>query len=223
MAAPIRPAATKAFGAEKWVFVPTIADPTAPKLSTELNAAGALDVTKMFFASSARPDASANMAKAERRLGDVESFEFVGETSYTLGEVRYSFNPQGAALSTGVQAFEKLPQGTTGYLVRRLGINRDTDLAVGQFVTSSRWRPARRWRPPRATASRPRSRSSSRSRSPARRPSRRRSSPDQTQRRTGSTAVRRWLPPLSLSKLSRGNSMDVQQFERMILEASTAR
>jgi len=136
MAAPIRPAATKAFGAEKWVFVPTIADPTAPKLSTELNAAGALDVTKMFFASSARPDASANMAKAERRLGDIESFEFVGETSYTLGEVRYSFNPQGAALSTGVQAFEKLPQGTTGYLVRRLGINRDTDLAVGQFVTS---------------------------------------------------------------------------------------
>jgi hypothetical protein len=96
MAAPIRPAATKAFGAEKWVFVPTIADPTAPKLSTELNAAGALDVTKMFFSSSARPDASANMAKAERRLGDVESFEFVGETSYTLGEVRYSFNPQGA-------------------------------------------------------------------------------------------------------------------------------
>jgi hypothetical protein len=40
MAAPIRPAATKAFGAEKWVFVPTIADPTAPKLSTELKGDG---------------------------------------------------------------------------------------------------------------------------------------------------------------------------------------
>jgi hypothetical protein len=181
MAAPIRPAAAKAFGAEKWVFVPTIARHGAPLL-TELNAAGALDVTKMFFASSARPDASVNMAKAERRLGDIESFEFVGETSYTLGEVRYSFNPQGAALSTGVQAFEKLPQGTTGYLVRRLGINRDTDLAVGQFVTCSRWSSARRSRPPRATASRLRSRSSRASRSPVRRPSRRRSSPDRPQR-----------------------------------------
>jgi hypothetical protein len=134
MAAPTRPTPTKAFGAEKWSFVPTIANTAAPTLA-EVNAAGALDVTKMFFASSARPDASANLAKAERRLGDVESFEFVGETSYTMGEVRYSFNPQGAALSTGVLAFEKLPQGTTGFLVRRLGINRDTDYATGQFVS----------------------------------------------------------------------------------------
>jgi hypothetical protein len=134
MAAPIRPAAAKAFGTEKWAFVPTIAN-TATPLLTEINAAGALDVTKMFFASSARPDASVNMAKAARRLGDIESYEFVGETSYTLGEVRYSFDPQGAPLSNGVKAFEKLPQGTTGYLVRRLGINRDTDFAASQFVS----------------------------------------------------------------------------------------
>ena len=135
MAAPTRPAPTKAFGSEKWSFVPTMANQAAPSLATDLNAAGSLDVTKMFFTSSARPDASVNMAKAERRIGDIEGYEFVGETSWTLGEIRYSFNPQGAALSTGVQAFEKLPQGTTGFLVRRLGINRDTDYAVGQFVS----------------------------------------------------------------------------------------
>lgn len=135
MAAPIRPAAAKAFGREKWMFVPTIANTASPSLASEINAAGSLDVTMMFFTSSARPDASVNMAKAARRLGDIESYEFVGETSYTLGEIRYSFDPQAAALSNGVKAFEKFPAGTTGYLVRRLGIDRNTDFAVGQFVS----------------------------------------------------------------------------------------
>jgi hypothetical protein len=134
MAAPIRPAAVSAFGTEKWVFVPAIADPAAPSLAV-LNGATSLDVTKMLMESSARPDASTDMARSERRVGDVESFEFPGETQWTGGEIMYQFAPQAAALSDGKKAYEKLPQGTTGYLVRRLGINRDTDLAVGQFVT----------------------------------------------------------------------------------------
>jgi hypothetical protein len=134
MTAPIRPNPAKAFGTEKWAYVPTIAN-TATPLVTEVNAAGALDVTMMFFASSARPDASVNMAKAARRVGDIESYEFVGETSYTFGEVHYSFDPQGAALSNGVKAYEKFPAGTTGYLVRRLGIDRNTDFAASQFVS----------------------------------------------------------------------------------------
>lgn len=135
MAAPIRPNAVSAFGTEKWVYVPTIADANAPSLAV-LNGATSLDVTKMFFASSAKPTGSTEMARSERRLGDVESFEFPGETQWTLGEVMYQFDPQSAALSNGKKAFEKLPQGTTGWLVRRLGINRDTDFALGQFVTS---------------------------------------------------------------------------------------
>lgn len=135
MAAPVRPNAVSAFGTEKWVFVPTLTAPNAPSLA-ELNAATVLDVTKMFYASSAKPDASTDMARAERRIGDIESFEFPGETQWTLGEAMYQFDPQSAALSTGKKAFEKLPQGTTGWLVRRLGINRDTDLAIGQFITS---------------------------------------------------------------------------------------
>lgn len=135
MAAPIRPNSVSAFGTEKWVFVPTLTAPNAPSLA-ELNAASALDVTKMLMESSARPDASTEMARSERRVGDVESFEFPGETQWTGGEIMYQFAPQAAALSDGKKAYEKLPQGTTGWLVRRLGINRDTDLAVGQFVTS---------------------------------------------------------------------------------------
>jgi hypothetical protein len=134
MAAPIRPASVSAFGTEKWVYVPTIADLSAPSLAV-LNGATSLDVTKMLMESSARPDASTEMARAERRVGDVESFEFPGETQWTGGEMMYQFAPQAAALSDGKKAYEKFPQGTAGFLVRRLGINRDTDFAVGQFVS----------------------------------------------------------------------------------------
>lgn len=135
MVAPVRPSATKAYLREKIIFVPTLTDPQSPSLA-ELNAASSLDVTKMFFASSARPSQSTNLARAPRRLGDGETYEFVGESQSTLGEVRYSFNPQGAASSDGKKAFEKFPAGTTGYLVWRMGIDRDADLATGQFVTS---------------------------------------------------------------------------------------
>ena len=135
MVAPVRPAATKAYLRDKWVFVPTLTNPDSPSLA-ELNAASALDVTKMFFQSSARPSQTTNLARAPKRLGDGESYEFVGESQATVGEVRYSFNPQGAAASEGKLAFEKFPAGTKGYLVNRLGIDRDTDLATGQFVTS---------------------------------------------------------------------------------------
>lgn len=136
MPAPIRPTATKMYLKDKWIFVPTGAySPTAPSLAI-LGGATALDVTKMFFASSARPTQSTNLARSPKRLGDAETYEFVGETQPTIGEVRYSFNPQGAALSDGKKAYEKFPSGTTGWLVNQLGIDRDTDVVLGNFVTS---------------------------------------------------------------------------------------
>lgn len=136
MPAPTRPAGTKAYLRKKVVFVPTgTYDPEAPSLAI-LNAATALDVTKMLYASSASPSQSTNMARAPRRMGDAETYEFVGESQSTIGEMRYSFNPQAAALSDGKKAFEKFPAGTTGFLVYRYGIDRDTDLATAQFVTS---------------------------------------------------------------------------------------
>lgn len=135
MVAPVRPASAKSKGTTKIVFVPAFTGAyTAPDV-TAAAGASALDVTKMFFESSAMPDASTQMARAPRRVGDVESYEFVGEVQWTIGEMRYAFNPQAAALSDQKKAFEKFPYGTTGYLLFRKGIDRDTDLATGQFVT----------------------------------------------------------------------------------------
>ena len=134
MAAPTRPAGTKAYLRDKWVFVPTLTNPAAPTL-VELNGASALDVSAMLYDSSARPAQSTNLAKAPKRIADGQTYEFVGESALSFGEIRYAFNPQGAAASTGKLAYEKFIEGTTGYFVNRLGIDRNTDLATGQFVT----------------------------------------------------------------------------------------
>lgn len=136
MAAPLRPAGTKAYLRKKIILVKDAAyDPDAPSLAI-LTGASAIDVTNMFYESSARPTSTTNMARAPKRVGDGASYEFVGETQETIGEVRYSFDPQAAALSDGKKLAEFLPELTTGHYVVRYGVNRDDDLAVGEFVTS---------------------------------------------------------------------------------------
>ncbi len=123
MADPTRPKGTRAYLTDKWIWVPSPANPAAPT-AVELNGATALDVTMMFYASSAKPGSSTNLASAPKRVGDGEVYQFVGETQRTLGEMRYAFDSQGAAASDGRKAFEKFPEGATGYLYRRRGKNR---------------------------------------------------------------------------------------------------
>lgn len=136
MAAPLRPAGTKAYLNKKIILVKDPAyNPASPSLAI-LTGSQALDVTYMFYESSARPQSTTNMAKAPKRVGDGTTYEFVGETSESIGEVRYAFDPQAAALSNGKKLAEFLPQGTEGHYVVRYGANRDDDLATGDFVTS---------------------------------------------------------------------------------------
>lgn len=134
MVAPLRPTGVKYYLRSKWIWVPTLANPAAPTVA-ELTGASALDVTNMFYTSSATPTQSTNLATAPKRVGDGVTYQFVGETQSSLGEMRYSFDPQSAAAANGRKAFEKFVPGSTGYLVNRLGIDRDTDIAATQKVT----------------------------------------------------------------------------------------
>ncbi|HET8614290.1 MAG TPA: hypothetical protein VFL94_02110 [Actinomycetales bacterium] len=135
MTAPIRPAAAKAYGREKWLFVPAIADPDAPKV-TEINAGGGLDMSCYFYTDSGRPDVSQNRVQAPQRICDTEQFESLGSASWTGGDALYAVDPQGATGSDGKKALETLPEGTTGFLVRRFGIQVDDDVATGDFVSA---------------------------------------------------------------------------------------
>ncbi|RNL66241.1 hypothetical protein EFK50_01035 [Nocardioides marmoriginsengisoli] len=135
MAAPIRPTSTKAYGREKWLWVPAIANLPTPAIA-EINAATGLDVSCMLFASTTKPSKNTNLVDRERRICDTTTFQQIGTTTYGGGEMLAAFDEQGAALSNGVKAWEKFPEGTAGFLVRRLGILVATDFAVGQFVSA---------------------------------------------------------------------------------------
>jgi hypothetical protein len=136
MTAPVRPTGVKYYLRSKWIYIPSGSyDPAAPSTAL-LVGATALDVTKMLYASSATPTQSTNLPKAPKRVGDAEMYEQIGDTNVSFGELRYAFDPQAAAASTGKKAAEKLLEAAAGYMVNRLGIDRVTDLAIGQFVTS---------------------------------------------------------------------------------------
>lgn len=137
MPEPLRPAANKVYARENWIYVPTIASATKAPTVAEATGASALDVTNIVFADGApAPSMTTNRVKQNRRLGDTQLAEFIGETSHEGGEVTYQFDPQAAAASDGKKAWEKIPAGTTGFLVRRLGVGKAAAVAAGQFVDS---------------------------------------------------------------------------------------
>jgi hypothetical protein len=134
MTAPIRPSGVQAFGKEKWAFVPAIADTAAPTVA-EVTSASGLDLTGYLYADQFEGttiDQGTNTSP--RRIADTRVFGVLGTSTYNISPLVYSFDPQAAALSNGKKAFEKLTPGTTGYLVRRFGIDRNTDFAAGQFI-----------------------------------------------------------------------------------------
>jgi len=134
MAAPIFPAGVNAQGAVKVIWVESIANTAAPKL-TELNAGTSIDLSLMIYEGGWQPGVNANKVSAKRRLASRKVYEKFGTTTETLGDLQYSFDPQAASGSDGKKAYEALTEGSTGYFVERLGLDASTvDAAVGQFV-----------------------------------------------------------------------------------------
>lgn len=114
----------------KWV--PTIADPTAPKLATELNAATAINLecllTEIFA-----PNASAEVGEV-RRMCSKQVQQRGGTVTLTIEDLIYAYDPQGLATLPINKAYAALVQGAKGFLVVRWGKHVDTAWAVGDKV-----------------------------------------------------------------------------------------
>lgn len=137
MAEPLRPTANKVYARENWIFIPTIASAVLAPTVAEATGASALDVTNIVFADGApAPSMTTNRVKQNRRLGDTQLAEFIGETSHEGGEVTYQFDPTAATSTDGVKLWEKIPEGTTGYLAHRMGVPKATAIAAGQFLAA---------------------------------------------------------------------------------------
>lgn len=135
MAEPSRPAATKTYGKKNGIFVPVIASATLAPTVAEITAAGALDFTLIEFADQAfKPTKSTNRAKQNRRWGDTDQYEFIGETSWEGGDWAFQVAAQAAPASAGKKALETFVEGLTGFVAFRLGVTRATTPVAGQFV-----------------------------------------------------------------------------------------
>jgi hypothetical protein len=133
MALPIKPAAAKTFTRENWIWVPAIANPSAPTVA-ELTANTGLDFTCFLLADSGRPTQTQNRVRLQRRLCSGSTAESGGVTDYTGGTLRYSTNPQLPANDNANKAYTTLVPGSTGFLVNRLAVPVATAIAALQTV-----------------------------------------------------------------------------------------
>lgn len=141
MADTLRPAPTKIYGRKNYFLIPAWAGydaGTGPTVA-EVTSASGLDITRILFADGApAPTQTTNLVEQQRRYGDTQVAQYVGETTHTGGQMDYALASQAAALADGVKLWELIPEGTQMFLVRRLGIARATTPIATHRVTG--WR-----------------------------------------------------------------------------------
>lgn len=137
MTEPLRPTPAKTYGRENWIYIPTIASATLAPTVAEITAGSTLDITRIAFAGDEpNLNSTTNRVKLDRRAGDTEVYEFIGETTYEGGECVMQFSPQAAAGADGKKAWEKFVAGTTGFIAKREDVARATTPVAGVFLSS---------------------------------------------------------------------------------------
>ena len=137
MVAQVVPASVPSDGTVAVWWVPTLADPSAPKV-TELNAAGAVKL-ECYLKENFTPNAEAELAE-DRRMCSKQVFQTAGTVTYTIEELVGVYDPQdptGTDVGGSSKAYAALAPGATGFIVARWGIDlegTDAAPAVGQFV-----------------------------------------------------------------------------------------
>jgi hypothetical protein len=124
--------ATPADGNTKVLFVPAIANTSAPTVA-ELTAAGVVDVSCYLTSDGWTPSLSEQVVSDER-LCSTQIFEQPGRKTDSL-DVVYIDNTNSANAATFNKAADTLSEGAAGYMVVRRGIPYATAIAAGQKVT----------------------------------------------------------------------------------------
>lgn len=112
-------------------WVPAIANPAAPKLATEINAASSVAL-ECLLTQNFSPDASVNRISL-RRMCSRQARERNGQVTRTIADLLGVYDPQDLT-SPVSKAYAALEPGATGYLVARWGVHVDTPWAAGDLV-----------------------------------------------------------------------------------------
>jgi hypothetical protein len=131
----IFPEGITARGKIKLKAVLTMANTATPALATEINAASSLDVSCFVYGDGWAPNLEQNKVEAPLRLCTKRTVDKFGNVKFTLQDLHYVVDPQGAPASNNVKAYETLTPGLKLYFVERQGLDAElTNYAVGQFV-----------------------------------------------------------------------------------------
>ena len=126
------PLGVPADGNVKVVWVATMADPKAPKL-TELNAASTLDITCGVVGGGFTTSTDVQTLTDER-LCSTQTFEDVGTFTYSIDEIEYIITPQDVTPTGENKIYTTLVPKSVGFIVVRYGKAFDTTFAVGDIV-----------------------------------------------------------------------------------------
>ena len=130
----IFPEAVKQQGNTSVVAVQNIADPAAPSLATDIQAATSVNVS-CFLYSGGVGTATTNKGEAPARLCTTKRLQQFGTTSYEVTDLQYVYDPQKPDSDNANKAKAALTDGTDVYLVVRKGMNAETTaFATGQKV-----------------------------------------------------------------------------------------
>jgi hypothetical protein len=112
-------------------WVPTIADPNNPNV-TEISAASALDISCYLTADGLTLSAD-ETTTTNRRLCSKQEYTIGGTITWSIGALRYVWDPQGLYTDTH-DAYQTLAPDSSGYLVVRWGRDAETPIAAADVV-----------------------------------------------------------------------------------------
>lgn len=125
------PEATPSQGYTKLWAATAVADQSAPKLATELNAASTVELTGYLIGNFA-PSGTQNKGTQPRRLGQTGQLDKLGNANFTAPTLTYIEDPQGDDTVAANKARAALAEGTEIFLVERLGLIATAAGAVAQ-------------------------------------------------------------------------------------------
>jgi hypothetical protein len=130
----IFPEATKSLGNTSVIAVATIANMSAPDLSSEIAAVTSVNGSCYLYADMVA-SGETNKGTAPTRACEKTEREEFGRTKFSISDIQYVYDPQ-AADSTDENLFKAaLAPDTELYLVERVGLDaRTTAVAAGQKV-----------------------------------------------------------------------------------------
>ena len=112
-------------------WVETIANPLAPSLATEINAASSVAL-ECLVVGNFNIDFSVDRTQL-RRICSRQVRERSGPVTYSVQDLFVVYDPQDMAADVS-KAYAALTDGASGYLVERRGVHVDTAWAAGDLV-----------------------------------------------------------------------------------------